>query len=69
MGDTPLPPAEDDDIIDSLPETAKWLGLSYSTLRRILAAGKGPRVVQLSARRLGMRRRNRREWVAGNTSG
>ena len=61
-------PAADDDIVDPLPEASKRLGLSYSTLRRLLAAGEGPRVVRLSTCRLGILRRHRREWLAAKSS-
>jgi hypothetical protein len=68
MGDSPLPPADDDDIVDPLPEASRMIGFSYSTLRRVLATGKGPKVVRLSERRLGMMRRHRREWLAAKSS-
>jgi hypothetical protein len=70
LGDRPsnIPPAEDDDIVDPLPEAAKRLGLSYSTLRRVIAEKNGLKVVKLSRRRLGILRRHCREWVAGKSS-
>jgi excisionase family DNA binding protein len=67
-GTTSLPPADDDDVVDPLPEAARRLGISYSTLRRVLDEDNGLRAVRLSRRRLGIVRRHRREWVAGKFS-
>jgi predicted DNA-binding transcriptional regulator AlpA len=61
--------ADDDDVVEPLPEACRRLGVSYSTLRRLIAAGQGPQVVRLSARRLGVLRRHRREWLAAKSSG
>jgi hypothetical protein len=65
---TPLPPAVDDDVVEPLSEASRRLGVSVSTLRRLLAAGQGPQVLRLSTRRLGILRRHRREWLAAKSS-
>jgi predicted DNA-binding transcriptional regulator AlpA len=43
------------DPILSIAEIAKLLGVSIATVRRGIRAGSGPRVVQLSPRRIGVR--------------
>jgi hypothetical protein len=59
--------ADDDDVVDPFPVVAKILGFSPSTLRRLIAKGKGPPVVELSDRRQGVMRRHRRSWAASRT--
>lgn len=44
-------------------EAARALSLSVALLRRLRAAGKGPRVVWLSTRRLGYRLRDLEAWT------
>lgn len=55
------------DCFLSLKRTAEVLGVSTRTLRRMIAAGLGPQVTQLSVRRLGIRQSNLREWLDRNT--
>jgi len=55
--------SDDDDRVLSLPEFSKLAGISYVTLRRLIAAGAGPTVTRLSKRRLGIRIRHAREWL------
>lgn len=43
---------------------ARELGLHPATLRRMCAKGDGPRLLRLSERRLGIRRRDLDAWVA-----
>jgi predicted DNA-binding transcriptional regulator AlpA len=62
-----LPSTNDDDVVEPLPEACRRIGVSYSTLRRLIAAGEGPPVVRLSQRRLGILRRHRREWLAAKS--
>jgi hypothetical protein len=47
----------------SLRETAAMIGISYVSLRRLIAQGDGPRVTNLSARRRGVRLRHALEWL------
>ncbi len=44
-------------------------GFSEATGRRIIAAGTGPVVIQLSARRIGITIRHNRLWQASRTMG
>ncbi|UIY40823.1 helix-turn-helix transcriptional regulator [Methylobacterium radiotolerans] len=38
--------------------------LSVSTMRRLIAAGRGPQVIKLSDRRIGIRRSDLEAWLA-----
>lgn len=40
-------------------------GLSVSTMRRLVRAGRGPRLLQLSDRCIGVRRADLDAWLAG----
>jgi predicted DNA-binding transcriptional regulator AlpA len=40
-------------------------GLSVSTMRRLIKSGRGPRVLRLSERALGIRRSDLDQWLAG----
>jgi predicted DNA-binding transcriptional regulator AlpA len=44
-------------------EAAAACGIHISTLRRAVAAGKGPAIVRLSERRIGYRIRDLRAWL------
>ena len=59
-----LAPLPDDYIVDTLAEVARRWGISLPTLFRERKRPGGPEVVQLSARRLGMTRRQQREYQA-----
>jgi hypothetical protein len=65
----PLPTdaANDDDVVDRLPDVAARGNFSPSTLNRLIEAGHGPPVVCLSKRRKGIRRGDWRAWVASRT--
>ena len=60
----PLPRLDDDDVVDSIPVAAKASNLSIPTLRREIKKPGGPKVTQLSSRRIGITRRHRREGLA-----
>jgi excisionase family DNA binding protein len=45
-------------------EAAKIAGISISTLERLIAAGKGPRVLRMSARRVAIRKTDLDVWLA-----
>jgi hypothetical protein len=49
--------------VRSFPETAEICGISLATLRRRIAAGKGPRVTALSEKRRGVSDRDREVWL------
>jgi predicted DNA-binding transcriptional regulator AlpA len=61
-------PREEHPIIgndDRVMTFAAWCqlnGFSEATGRRILASGRGPRIIQLSQRRIGVRVRDNRAW-------
>ncbi|MGT2486067.1 helix-turn-helix transcriptional regulator [Methylobacterium oryzae CBMB20] len=42
--------------------------LSVSTMRRLIAAGRGPRVIKLSDRRIGVRRSDLEAWLASRNN-
>ena len=58
---------EDLDRVLSFPQWAKLAGLSERTGRDIIERGDGPRVVQLSANRIGIRVCDHREWLTART--
>jgi hypothetical protein len=55
--------------VRSLSETAAALGISLATLRRRIADGTGPRVIQMSIRRLGISDRDREAYIAARGRG
>lgn len=56
-----------DERVISEKEAAEACGFSTVTLRRRIAAGKGPPVVRLSERRIGIRVGDLRRWIEANT--
>jgi predicted DNA-binding transcriptional regulator AlpA len=58
---------EDLDRVLSFPQWAKLAGLSERTGREIIERGDGPKVVQLSPNRIGIRVCDHREWLAART--
>jgi predicted DNA-binding transcriptional regulator AlpA len=57
-----------DDHVITKREAAKISGISECTLDRRIKAGDGPRVVRLSARRVGIRVRDLKVWIEANAS-
>jgi hypothetical protein len=55
--------AEDPDAVFTFKEWCVVNGFSPRTGRRILASGKGPVVTRLSAKLIGVSRRNNRAWL------
>ncbi|HVI67636.1 MAG TPA: hypothetical protein VM910_34400 [Bradyrhizobium sp.] len=55
------------DRVRSLKEFAAHVGLSFKTLKRLIAVGQGPRVTQLSARRIGIRDSDGQAWLEGRS--
>ena len=53
---------DDDDAVLTFKEWCALNGHSERQGRRILKSGNGPTVTQLSDRRIGITRRNNREW-------
>ena len=56
------------DPVRSLRYTASVLGISVSTLRRLIADGVGPGVVRVSERRPGIRDSERERWLRERTA-
>jgi hypothetical protein len=56
------------DRVRSLAETAALLNISIATLRRLIAAGTGPKVIRLSPRRIGIRDRDREAYLDAKAS-
>ena len=54
--------------IRSLREFAAEIGVSVATLRRLIAAGDGPRITHISARRTGVRNDHGQEWLDARAS-
>jgi hypothetical protein len=52
----------EDDRVMSFSAWCELNGFSEATGRRILASGSGPRIIQLSARRIGIRVADNRAW-------
>jgi predicted DNA-binding transcriptional regulator AlpA len=55
------------DRVISLAEWAKLACISPRTARDVIARGDGPKVVQLSNKRIGIRVCDHREWLAART--
>jgi predicted DNA-binding transcriptional regulator AlpA len=55
------------DKVLSLRELDQLLGTSPATRKRIFAAGEGPPIIQLSARRRGVRVRDYQTWLNQRT--
>jgi hypothetical protein len=52
----------DDDRVMSFLDWCKINSISTATGRRIISSGQGPRVLELSARRIGIRHGDNRRW-------
>lgn len=50
--------------IETVRQSAMAIGVSYSTIRRMIAAGNFPAPIQLSARRHGISIVQRKAWIA-----
>jgi hypothetical protein len=57
--------AVDDLRVMTIPEWCKVAGFSVWTGKRLLAAGKGPKLTQISDRRVGITVGHHRQWLAG----
>jgi predicted DNA-binding transcriptional regulator AlpA len=55
---------QEDQRVLSLKEWAKLNGFSWMTGKRLIAAGEGPTVLQLSPRRIGIRMIDNARWQA-----
>ena len=65
-GDVRAPdPIQPTSYVMKLRTACEAASLSVSTMRRLIAAGRGPRVIKLSDRRIGVRRIDLEAWLAG----
>jgi len=55
------------DRVFTLAEWAKEASISPRTARELIATGRGPRVIELSPNRLGIRVCDHREWLKEHT--
>jgi predicted DNA-binding transcriptional regulator AlpA len=53
------------DRVIPVRQAAEIIGLSVPTLRRVIAAGNGPPLIQLSPRRQGIRESHLNKWLSG----
>jgi excisionase family DNA binding protein len=51
------------DRVISIRQAAEKVGVSVPTFRRVIEAGEGPPVIQLSTRRLGVRESDVSKWL------
>jgi predicted DNA-binding transcriptional regulator AlpA len=58
----PLPTELLDLRVLTLQEVADLCGISLATLKRLIADGQGPRTIQLSTRRVGVRVIDYKQW-------
>lgn len=61
MGDASVTPSER--AVIRFQAACQEAGVSVSTMRRLLKAGRGPRVIRLSERCLGVRRADLDAWL------
>jgi predicted DNA-binding transcriptional regulator AlpA len=54
--------------VRSIKDAATILGLSYATLKRMLASGEGPKITRLTQRRIGIQARHIEEWMQARVS-
>jgi predicted DNA-binding transcriptional regulator AlpA len=67
MPETAIFPA--DERIINERQAAQACGISVATLRRAVAAGRGPLVIRLSTRRIAYRIRDLLAWIDDNAEG
>ncbi|MFE1602992.1 helix-turn-helix transcriptional regulator [Methylobacterium sp. ID0610] len=58
-----------DDVVVRFRDACREAGISPSTMRRRMDAGDGPKFIKLSARCLGVRRGDLRQWLASRQPG
>lgn len=67
LGDDAIPP--DDNRVLTFKQWCALNGISAATGRRIINAGTGPVITQLSPRRIGVTVANNRAWLASRSRG
>lgn len=68
MNSLSIPANLDDERVINLSTFSAMAGLSIATTRRLIKAGQGPRLVRMSARRVGVRVGDARRWIEHRTS-
>jgi hypothetical protein len=63
----PRGPPLDDDCVMSVQQWAQRAGISYPTAKRLIAAGEGPAITQLSPNRVGITFGAHRAWLKART--
>jgi predicted DNA-binding transcriptional regulator AlpA len=61
--DSRQPPEPRSYRILTLQQWAASTSLGYNTARRLIASGQGPKITQLTERRIGIREDHAREWL------
>ena len=61
--------SSNNDCVNSFAECAHRAGVSLATWRRIIERGEGPKIVELSLRRRGVRESHFVEWLDARTRG
>jgi hypothetical protein len=69
LDDGPVPGVADDHRVLSFRQWCELNGFSPSTGRRIIGAGNGPIITQLSSRRIGITIRNNAAWQQSRARG
>ena len=57
----------DQDVVMTVPEWAEKASISLKTARELIERGEGPKVVQLSENRIGIRVCDHRAWLLQRT--
>jgi excisionase family DNA binding protein len=60
----PLASVEDQRVLTVI-EAARLIGVSHPTIKRIIASGNGPPIIQIGKRRIGIRISDLRRWLDG----
>lgn len=68
-GTLPAPSPVSDRAVVRFKAACAETGLSARTMRRLIAAGRGPRVLRLSERCLGIRRADLDAWIESRAGG
>ncbi|MCS6780739.1 MAG: helix-turn-helix domain-containing protein [Geminicoccaceae bacterium] len=68
MNPVPFPEVLHDQQVIDLATAARMVGISHVTLRREIAAGRGPKIVRPSPRRVGVRVADLRAWLEARSS-
>jgi hypothetical protein len=59
-----IPPLPHDDAIIGTELAARVCNISQWSMQQLIKTGRGPRAVRLTARKLGIRVRDLKDWIA-----